>query len=112
MRCWRNKATCGVETPTGRRDAGVTEAVGNIGAKQAAVGPDVNPESLFRRVEHHFVRELRTQQRFASHQREYPAAVIVEPVDGTPRNILGHAFHSVVVGSAIPAVEIALVLDK
>jgi len=36
----------------------------------------------------------------------------MQPVDGTFGHIFGHALHFVVEGPAVPAVEVALVVDK
>jgi hypothetical protein len=38
--------------------------------------------------------------------------MVVQPVDRTPRDVLGHALDLVVIGPAIPAIEVALVFDK
>ncbi len=56
--------------------------------------------------------EFRPQERLTAHQRKDPAPIVVQPVDGAPGHVFCHAFDFVVVGPAVPAVEIAFVLDK
>jgi len=102
----------GVNGEVEDRDARVSQAIGNVRAKQTSIRPNVDPESFFRRVVHHLVGELRTQQRFASHQRQHSATVIVEPVNRATCHVLSHPFYFVVEGPAVPAVEIAFVLDE
>ena len=46
------------------------------------------------------------------HEREHAAAVVVEPVNGPPRHIFRHALYLVVVGPAVPAIEIAFVFEE
>jgi hypothetical protein len=58
------------------------------------------------------VREIRAKQRFASHQRQHAAAVVVQEIDGSAGGVFGHAFDLVVVRPAVPAIEIALVFDE
>jgi hypothetical protein len=38
--------------------------------------------------------------------------MVVEPVNGAPGDVFRHALHFIVVGPAIPTVEIALVLEE
>src|SRR5579885_52534 len=49
--------------------------------RRSATRAYINPESLLRRVVDNLVRELRPQQRLASHQCEHPASVVVQPID-------------------------------
>jgi hypothetical protein len=56
--------------------------------------------------------EVGTQKGFVAHQSQDAAPVIVEPVDGPSRHILRHTLDLVIERPTIPAVEIALVLDK
>jgi hypothetical protein len=58
------------------------------------------------------VSDIGTEKWLAAHQRQHPAAVIVEPINGTLGHVLGHAFDFVVEGPAIPAIEIALVVEE
>src|SRR5579864_7447418 len=94
------------------RYAGVAKAVCNVGAEQTPVRGDVDPEAFLRRVINDFMNEFRPQQRLATHQRQDPAAIVVQPVDRTAGHVLGHTLDLIVVGPAIPTIEIALVLDK
>jgi hypothetical protein len=94
------------------RYAGIAKAVGEIRLQQTTIGSDVNPEAFLRRVLDNFVNELWAQARLATYQREHTAPVVVQPVDRTPRHVLGHALDFVVVRPAIPAIEVALVFDK
>ena len=55
---------------------------------------------------------LRPQQRFAAHERQHTTPVVMEPVNGALGDILGHALHLVIEGPAVPAIEIALVIDE
>ena len=43
---------------------------------------------------------------------ENTAPVVIEPINGSARNVLGHSLHSVIEGPAVSAIKIALVLDK
>src|SRR4029077_7132349 len=101
-----------VDSEVEHGNARITEAVSHFWPQQAAVGSDVNPEALLGCVIDNLVRELRTQQRLSSHQGKYAAAVVVKPIDRSPGHILSHALYFVVEGPTIPAVEIALVLQK
>jgi hypothetical protein len=94
------------------RNSGVAQTVGNFGTQQAPVGADINPEAFFRRIIYDLVRDLWTQQRLAAHQSEHAATAIMQPIDGALGNVLRHTLHCVVEGPAIPAVEIALVIQK
>ena len=38
--------------------------------------------------------------------------MVVQPVDGTPGHVFGHSLDCVVIGPAIPAIEVAFVFDK
>jgi len=58
------------------------------------------------------VRELQAQERLSAHESKNAATMIVEPVDRAPRHVFGHALDLVVKGPAIPAIEIAFVLDE
>jgi len=93
-------------------DASISQSVGDFGPEKASVRANINPKALFGCVIHHFVRKLRSQQRLASHESDHSATMIVEPVDRAPGNVLGHAFHFVAVRPAVPAIEIALVLQE
>src|SRR5215468_4546978 len=102
----------GIDGEVKDRRASVSQTVSHFGTQQPAISSDVDPESFFGCVIHHLVSELRAQQWLSPHQREYAAAVIVEPINGPPGHVLGHALDLVVVSPAVPAVEIAFVLDK
>jgi len=102
----------GIQREVECRNASVSQAISKVGLEQASVGRDVNPEALLGRVVDNLVHEVRPEKRLASHQCQHPAAMVVEPVDGTPRDILGHALDGIVVRPAVPAIEIALVLDE
>ena len=93
-------------------DARISQTVGNIGAEQTPVGADVNPKPFFRCVIDDLVRKVGPQQRFATHQRQHPASVVVQPVNRPAGDVFAHALDLVVVGPAIPAIEIAFVLDE
>jgi hypothetical protein len=56
--------------------------------------------------------EIGPQQRFSAHERQHAAAMVIQPVDGTARDVFRHAFDFVVEGPTVPAVEVALVFDK
>ena len=94
------------------RYSGIPQAVRNVGAQQTPIGGDINPEALLGRVVDNFVDKFRPQQRLTTHQRQHPAAVVVQPINRTAGYILGHALNLVVIGPAVPAIEIALVLNK
>ena len=61
--------------------AGIAEAIGDLGTQQAPVGSDIDPEALLGRIVDNFVRDLRTQQGLAAHEREHAATMIMEPID-------------------------------
>src|SRR5690349_11923669 len=94
------------------RGSRISETVSDIGPEQTRIGSDVNPEPLLCCVVDNLVRKLRAQQRFSTHERKHPAAVVVEPIDRPPRDIFRHALHFVIKGPAVPAIKIALVFDK
>ena len=62
-------------------DARIAEPIDHIGTHQAPVGRDIDPEALPRGIIGHFVREIRSEQDLAAHQRQHPAAGVVQPVD-------------------------------
>jgi len=93
-------------------DSRIAEPIRNFRAKQPAIRSNVDPETFLGRVVNNFVRYVRTQQRFTAHQSQNATSMIVQPVDRPFGNIFGHAFHFVVESPAIPAIQIALVIEK
>ncbi len=56
--------------------------------------------------------EFWPQERLTPHQRQHTAPIVVQPVDGATGYIFSHALDFVVIGPAVPAIEVALVFDK
>jgi hypothetical protein len=58
------------------------------------------------------MREVRTQQDLTAHEREDPAAGVVEPIDRPPGDILRHSLDPIVERPAVVAIEVALPLGE
>src|SRR6202007_1233482 len=87
----------GIEREVEDSDTGIAEPVCYLGAQQASVGRDIDPESLLRGVVDDLVHEVGAQQGLSAHQRQDAAAIIVQKVDGTTGHVFGHPLHFVVV---------------
>jgi len=91
----------------------VTKPIRHLGPKQPAICGDINPKAFFRGVVDDFVHENRAAgaalrpltRALGTHCRASQSS-------GTPGYIFCHAFDFVVVRPAVPAIEIAFVLDK
>src|SRR6185437_6786504 len=102
----------GIEREVIDRYTSIAQSVRYFGTEQPAVGADINPETLFRSVISHLVCEVGSKEWFTSHQSQHAAAVVVQPVDCASRGVFGHSFYFVVIGSAVPAVQVALVIEE
>lgn len=102
----------GIERKVENGNARVAEAIRYLWPQRAAIRGDINPETLFRRIINDLVHKIRPQKRFSTHQCKHAASVVVQPVNGTPGHVFRNAFDFIVIGPALPAVEIAFVCDK
>ncbi len=100
----------GIDRKIDHANAGIGDLIDHLRPHQPAIGRQINPEALLRRVVDDLVREVGTQQRLATHQRQHAGAGVAQPVDRALGRVLGHAANAVVEGPAVMAVEVALPL--
>ncbi len=86
----------------------IRQLVDHVDAQKAGIGGQVNPEVLFRGVVSDSLNQVGPQKRLAPHISEHPATRAVKPVNGSLGRVFGHAFHFVVEGPTVMAIEIAL----
>src|SRR5262249_45817898 len=113
QRFWQTRLL--VDHVSGKIECGharVREAIDDVWLQQTTVRGDVDPESLPSGVVHQLVDEFRPEEDLTTHESEDAAGRRMQPVDRGLRDLLGHAFHPIVVRVAVVAIEIAFVLGK
>src|ERR1700757_5114221 len=102
----------GIQSEVEYCNASVSQTVGQFRFEQPAIRRDIDPETFYCCVVNNLVDEVGPQQWLTAHAGENTAPVVIEPINGSARNVLGHSLHSVIEGPAVSAIKIALVLDK
>jgi len=101
-----------IQSKVENRCSRVGQPVRDFGPQQAAVSSDIYPETSLGGIIDNFVHHLGAQQWFATHESQHAAAVVMQPIDRTARHVFRHAFNLVVERPAVPAVDVAFVLDE
>ncbi len=93
-------------------EARVPEPVDDLRPHESPVRRKIDEEPLLGGVVRDLVDEIGTEQGLAAHQGQYAISHRLQPVDRPFRGLLGHPLHGVVVGPAVVAIEVALIVRE